>query len=771
MAAPTSRATEGHGGTGRQSSATAPPNAWARAALYKAGLCVLLFLAAGPRAGLASPPDPGHFSVRAFGATGDGHTLDTEAVNRAIAAAGAAGGGVVEFPAGEYLCHSIRLQSRVAIRFAPGATIVAAEPPREGVPGGYDPAEPNPWDRYQDFGHSHWHNSLIWGEDVEDVSITGPGLIYGRGLSRGNGRVSLPVNVTAPTPPGGHLPDVLAADGPLTYPARPDLVPGPFGYPNARDTLPDGVGNKSIALKRGRNVTLRDFSVLHGGHFAILATGVDNLTIDNLRIDTNRDGIDVDACRNVRISNTSVNSPWDDGICLKSSHALGERRVTENVTITGCFVSGYDEGTLLDGTRQRVVRRRGGPMGRVKLGTEAGGGFRNIAIASCVFDHSRGLALEQVDGGVLEDVVVTNLTMRDVPNAPVFIRLGARLRAPGASGPGVVRRVTIDNLNAAGVAPDQGLFVAGLPGHSIEDVVLSNIRIRYAGGGTAEQAGRVVPEMESGYPEPHLFGVLPSWGLFARHVAHLVVRGMDLGAEAVDERPAIALDDVAGARFSDVGLFSGADHPLWSLANVSGLRARDTSGLPDGVHDRTGGLGPTRETALAALEARVKEPERLRHALAVEAIMRELARRSGGDGDQWGLAGLLHDIDRTETDGTPARHGVVGARLLAELGFSEPVVRAVETHDDGPGLPRTLPIAHALYCADQIYWRILSSGLRPGSPAFVRATLQDVLGGLRRAGHPDGIGDRLRSECGTLGLSMDEVLQLSLTAMRDVAGD
>jgi len=541
-----------------------------------------------------APASPVSFSVREFGATGDGHTLDTEAVSRAIEAAASAGGGVVEFPAGDYLCHSIRLGSRVTIHLGPGATIVAADPPPDGEPGGYDPPEPNPWSEYQDFGHSHFHNSLIWGEDLEDVAITGPGRIYGRGLSRGNGRVSLPVNVTAPTPAGGRLPDVLAADGPLSFLARPDLVPGPFGYPNARDTLPDGVGNKAIALKRCRNVTLRDFSVLHGGHFAILATGVDNLTIDNLRIDTNRDGIDVDACRNVRISDTSVNSPWDDGICLKSSHALGERRVTENVTITGCFLSGYDEGTLLDGTRQRTVRRRGGPMGRIKLGTEAGGGFRNIAISTCVFDYCRGLALEQVDGGVLEDVVVTGVTMRDVPNAPVFVRLGGRLRAPGATSPGVVRRVTIDGLNATGVAADHGILLAGLPGHRIEDVLLSNVRIRFAGGGTEAQAEREVPELEKAYPEPLEFGVLPSWGLFARHVAGLVVRGMDLRTEQPDARPAVLLDDVVGARFSDVILESAPGGPLWSLANVTGLFARDAVGLSDGAQPDVGERSPRR---------------------------------------------------------------------------------------------------------------------------------------------------------------------------------
>ena len=107
-------------------------------------------------------------------------------------------------------------------------------------------------------------------------------------------------------------------------------------------------------MKNCRNVTLRDFSILHGGHFGILATGVDNFTIDNLRIDTNRDGMDIDCCRNVRVSNSSVNSPWDDAICLKSSFGLGFARATEMVTITNCFVSGnFEEGTLLDATYKR----------------------------------------------------------------------------------------------------------------------------------------------------------------------------------------------------------------------------------------------------------------------------------------------------------------------------------------------------------------------------------------------------------------------------------
>jgi polygalacturonase len=277
----------------------------------------------------------GVVDVLRSGAKGDGKTVDTAAINRAIEEAASAG-GTVYFPAGNYLCYSIHLKSKVALYLEQGATIVAADPATDASRS-YDPAESNkPWEDYQDYGHNHWHNSLIWGEGLSDVCISGPGLIWGKGLSRGWGA------------------------GPVAE--KP------------------GVANKAIALKNCRNVLLRDFSILHGGHFGILATGVDNFTIDNLKIDTNRDGIDVDCCRNVRISNCSVNSPWDDGICLKSSYALGYARATEMVTISNCLLSGsFEEGTLLDGTFKKFPDNEKVPRtGRIKLGTESNGGFKNM---------------------------------------------------------------------------------------------------------------------------------------------------------------------------------------------------------------------------------------------------------------------------------------------------------------------------------------------------------------------------------------------------------
>lgn len=523
----------------------------------------------------AAPPE---FDVRRFGATGDGRTSDTAAINRAILAVKAAGGGTVVFPTGDYLSHSIRLCSHLTLRLGSGATLIAADPPEAGRPGGYDAPEEGLGNIHQDFGHSRFRNSLIWGEDLESIAIYGPGKIHGRGLSRGNGRIALPVGEVGPQPPG-HLPDVLEADGPVEPLPGFSAEPGPFGYPHGLDVLPAGVGNKAIGLRGCRSVIVRDLTILHGGHFAILAAACDNVTIDNVFIDTNRDGIDIDACSNVRVSNCSVNSPWDDGICIKASCGFGGLRPVENVTVTNCYVSGFEEGTLFDGTRSRVIRHRGGPIGRIKLGTEASGGFRNIAITNCVFEFCRGLALEQVDGGELADVVISNLTMREVMNAPIFIRLGGRLRAPGASSPGQVHRIAISNVVAYDVAPDHGIFIAGTPGHPVSDVRLTGIQLHFRGGGTVTDARRSVPEMTGDYPEPMLFGVLPSWGIFIRHAARIQLHDLSLHLIAADQRPAVILDDVAGVDLGGIRLLGGATARDWVMTAVGGLRIRDCDGL------------------------------------------------------------------------------------------------------------------------------------------------------------------------------------------------
>jgi polygalacturonase len=521
------------------------------------------------------------FNVRTFGAKGDGKALDTPAINKAIEAAAAAGGGTVAFPAGNYLSFSIHLKSNVSLYLDTGATIIAADTP-EGGAGAYDAAEPNSWDKYQDFGHSHFHNSLIWGDGIENAGISGSGRIWGKGLSRGQGAMN------------------------------------------------PGVGNKSIGLRNCHNILLRDFSILHGGHFGILATGVDNLTIDNLKIDTNRDGMDVDSCRNVRISNCYVNSPWDDGICLKADYALGSARQTEFVTITNCYVSGcWEEGTMLDATYKKFGPEARVPhTGRIKFGTESAGGFRNITISNCVFEGCQGLALETVDGALLEDITVSNISMRDIMSAPIFMRLGRRLRAPDGTAIGTLKRVIINNLVCSNSVSALGSVISGIPGHYIEDVKISNVEIQHQGGGTREDASYQPPEAEDIYPEPDMFTApprlgrngrgpngefvpegqgrgaagagrgapggrgaagaqpperhkMPSQGFYIRHVKGIEFDNVQIMAEKEDRRPAFVLDDVQDADFFRIKTPQAADTPVFALHNVAGLSVHMCTGVKD----------------------------------------------------------------------------------------------------------------------------------------------------------------------------------------------
>jgi polygalacturonase len=466
-------------------------------------------------------------NIRSYGAKGDGIAIDTGALQRAIDAAAMAGGGTVYLPPGRYLSFSVQLRSRITLLFASGAVLVAGDPAKHG--GRYNPPEPNgAADPYQDFGHNHWHNSLLWGENIQDIAILGPGLIDGAGLTNVSPNAGWTIGIGRNLPPSAEL-DARIADHEAGVKAM------------------DGLGNKAIALKNSRNVTLRDVSILRGGHFAILLTGVDNVVIDSMMIDTNRDGIDLDVVRNAHLSNLSVNSPTDDGIVLKSSFALGVARPTENVTITNCQVTGYDTGSLLDGTFKKTQLQtldRHTVSGRIKLGTETNGGFRNIAVSNCVFDCCNGLAIESVDGGVLEDVTVNNIVMRDATLGPLFIRLGDRRRAPPGTPMAIVRRVSISDIDAVSVDPRYPAVISGVPGGLIEDISIRGVRLLFPGGGTADDAARKPPEAEGGYPDPDMFGPLPAWGLYMRHVRGAVLRDIELFCAKADARPPVVLDDV-----------------------------------------------------------------------------------------------------------------------------------------------------------------------------------------------------------------------------------
>jgi len=464
------------------------------------------------------------YDVRDFGAKGDGRHIDSPAVNAALQRAADEGGGTVVLNEGTYLCYSVHLHSGVTLRIEKGAVMKAA-PVSETQ--GYDEAEPNE-SHYQDFGHSHWHNSLLLGERLHDVTIEGEGLIDGSGvLTRGGQRKSVHGQTTA---------------------------------------------NKALALRECKNVTIRGLRFLSCGHFALLLTGVDDLLIENVLTDTNRDGFDIDCCERVVIRNCRVNTVNDDAIVLKCSYALGWPKPTEHVLIEDCEVSGYDVGSLLDGTCTTKTTKApdgDGPTGRIKLGTESNGAFRHITIRRCTFTHCRGLALETVDGAVMEHIDVSDLVMNDICNSPIYIRLGDRMRTPAGSPPSKasdisIRRVTVDHADSR-----YACLIAGIEGHPVRRVKLEDITVRFIGGLTMEDVaqqrgsnpfffgGKGLSTISrndgtGAYPEPSAHGIQPAWGLSISHAEDIHLNNVTLETLRPDERPPLHTASVRKLKFQKV---------------------------------------------------------------------------------------------------------------------------------------------------------------------------------------------------------------------------
>jgi polygalacturonase len=342
---------------------------------------------------------------------------------------------------------------------------------------------------YRSYTDSYTDKSLIYAEKAEGIAIVGGGVIDGQGGSlRG------------------------------TYKGRPYL----------------------IRLIECSHVRLRDVTLQRSAMWTLHLLASDDVVADSLRINTlppinhNNDGIDVDSCRYVRIANCYIDTE-DDAIVLKSTSP----RPNEHITITNC-----------------VLQSR---CNAFKMGTESIGGFRNIAVSNCAIYSTglSGIALETVDGGDLDGVSINNLAMRGAMGNAIFVCLGNRARpywvarpgdkpgdAPPTPGMGKMRNIVISNVQATGVK-GIGCLITGLPGHAIENVTLSNIRLRMAGGGTSQQAARLdVPEDERGYPEFTVFGTLPAYGLYCRHASNVRLDGVDLSVADDDARPAVVCQDV-----------------------------------------------------------------------------------------------------------------------------------------------------------------------------------------------------------------------------------
>jgi glycosyl hydrolase family 28 len=413
-------------------------------------------------------PEEGTFNVRNHGAKGDGKAKDMRAIQAAIDACHRSGGGTVHFPPGNFLSGTLHLQGNIRLHLDHGATLRMSEDAAD-----FDPFETLGFKNAADRETSFFHQALIWAEDAERIAITGTGTIDGNRKRRG--------------------------------------------------------GPKPIALKRCKFVAIREITIRDSPNYCISLLGTDYVAIDGVTIlNGYSDGIDPDCCRHVRISNCHIES-WDDAIVPKTSFSLGQRRSTENVTVTNCVLASN--------------------CNCFKLGTESGGDYRNITVSNCVmFSRSStrppisGISLLSVDGATIEGVAISNITMTDV-RCPVFLRLGNRGRDLEKPRPGALKDVVISNIVASGAR--WASVVTGVPAHPVDGVTLSNFRIAYKGGGTREEGRIEVPEYVEKYPSADMFGTYPAFGFYCRHVRDLHLSEIVLRCELPDLRPGVICDDVS----------------------------------------------------------------------------------------------------------------------------------------------------------------------------------------------------------------------------------
>ncbi len=417
---------------------------------------------------------PAQYDPRDFGAKADGKTVDTKAIQAAIDACAAAGGGRVCLAGGTFLSGTIVLKTNVTLEVAAGATLLGSLNIED-----YPSITPEIVYLYR----ARFTKALIYAERVENITLCGRGVIDGQGQH----------------------------------------------YPYVRGEGGDGLRPYLIRFAECKNISVRDLLLKDSARWLSHYLACENVTIDGVtihsRIRENRDGMDIDSCNRVRIANCDVYS-GDDAIVLKAT----AMQPCRHVTVTNCTLSSM--------------------ASALKLGTESNGGFEDINFNNCtVYDTSGGIAVEMVDGGLCDRVNVSNITMRDV-RVPIFVRLGNRARPiPDLPEPGMgqMRQVIIANVQATG-ATDLGCSITGIPDHYVENVTVQNVRIRFAGGGTAKNVQRTIPEKEAGYPSGSMFGKLSAYGFFCRHVKGLRLENIDVGCEADDARPAFVLDDVEDAR-------------------------------------------------------------------------------------------------------------------------------------------------------------------------------------------------------------------------------
>jgi polygalacturonase len=453
----------------------------------------------------SSPPRQ-FFDPRNFGAAGDGKALDSPAINAAIDACTRSGGGLVYLASGTYRSGTVILKSNVTLYLEAGATLLGSTDL-----GDYTAQPGPPVD--SDANQRH----LIFARDAENIGIAGPGRIDGQGPAYWISRHR------TPAPQADHWKDVITFD--WTHRDRPSPM---LEFVNCR-----WLRIEDVRIENAPGWTLRPINCdqVH----------ISGISVHNAVYGVNTDGMDLTGCHDVFVSNCSIHT-GDDAICLKSENPYGDTaRLSKNIVITNCVLT-----TCCNG---------------LKIGTGTEGGFENITFSNSVIFNNRddlntrviaGIALDIVDGGWLEGLIVSGIQMQRA-RTPIFLRLGARSK-PHNNPQAGMRGIMIENIQASGAVVASS--IVGLEGMEIEDVSLSNLRLDNAFAGTADLVNAPVPELPKDYPEARMFGRLPASGLYCRHANGLRLKDITFSATATEARPTIVCDRVRGLRISGMSTTS-----------------------------------------------------------------------------------------------------------------------------------------------------------------------------------------------------------------------
>ena len=455
------------------------------------------------------------YNITDFGARPGLKHINTAAVQKAVDKCSEEGGEVI-FPPGRWITGTIFLKDNVSIYLAKNAIWQGSKKSED-----FPFLEPKVESRED----KDRRRAMIYALQKSNIHIHGQGTLY----------------------PGGDY-EIYATTG-----AYSKYYFRPFGIwmIECQDIEVEGIKMKNSAFWMQRYLNC------------------DNLTLHNLDIynhsNLNNDGIDIDGCHDVIISDCKIDAS-DDALCLKSE---GHRAV-RNVVVTNCILSTH--------------------ASAFKLGTGSVGGFEGITLSNCVVRPSKsdtmihvldawgglvGIELLSVDGGYLRNINIANVVIEGV-ETPIHLKLGKRhSRVPAGSkepSPGTLENISFDNITIY----DAGRIssaITGYPGRYVENISFSNINLQSAGGGTAADTTMDVLEAARNYPVNRMYqSNLPSYGFYLRHVKNITFQNVNIDRINKDVRAAFVLDDVHSAYFDNVNIKKqNPSQPLFKLNNSTGI--------------------------------------------------------------------------------------------------------------------------------------------------------------------------------------------------------